>query len=114
MQMQLWLINFTKEADLMNREDVIKGLKEGDFGRMTSRELDAMLVRTGHEQKIRKMALDLKLARPEEIAIMTSLDVCKMILKAGYEVLDPGEEGFFLIKAEDIPEVMKKIWAISR
>ena len=81
---------------------------------MNERELDEKLTRTGHERKLRKMALDLHLAKPEEIATMTSLDVCKMILRSEYEVLEPGEEGFFLIKHEDVPEVMKKLWAISR
>ena len=81
---------------------------------MDAGDLDRKLIRTGHERKLRQMAVDLALEKPEKIAVMTSLDVCQLIVDNGYMILDPGEEGFFLVRSDDMNAILRNVWRICR
>ena len=53
---------------------------------MTGRELEDKLNYLGMERKLRKLALEKKLETAEKIAVMTTTEVCDLVLKE-YEVV---------------------------
>lgn len=80
---------------------------------MTARDLSEKLNYLGMVRGIRKLALDDKLAAAEEIAVMTEIEVCELILKK-YDVVytEPDEIGF--MEKEKYAEYQKYLKEISR
>ena len=53
---------------------------------MTGRELEDKLNYLGMERKLRKLALEKKLETAEKIAVMTTTEVCDLVLKESEEI----------------------------
>ena len=72
---------------------------------MEGKELSEMLYYSGMEKDVRKLALKDKMASAEDIAIMSKLEVCNLIVKK-YEVV-MNEECVLLIPKDKIIEFSK-------
>jgi len=55
----------------------------------------------GEERAARKILIEDKLAKPEEVAIMTCVEVCEKLLEE-YEVVSCEEEDITIVKKEDM------------
>lgn len=80
---------------------------------MTGRELSEKLNYLGMERGIRKLALDDKIATAEEIAIMSKMEVCELIVKE-YKVVSSETEEIRLVHKDKITEYNKLVKVISR
>lgn len=80
---------------------------------MDGRELSEMLLYTGMEKDARKLALRDKMASPEDIAVMSEIEVCDLIVKK-YEVVMNEKERVLLISKDKIPEFNKMAIYLNR
>lgn len=82
---------------------------------MIGEDLNELLIHKGMMRAIRKLAIKDKLANIEDIALMTTTEVCELILQ-DYELLyvDDDEEEIGLVKKENIDKVKSLIELISR
>lgn len=80
---------------------------------MTGRELSEKLHYLGMEKGIRKLALEDKMATAEEIAVMSEIEVCDLIVEE-YVVVFSEYENLGLVHKDKIGEYNKLIKLISR
>jgi hypothetical protein len=80
---------------------------------MTGRELNGRLNYIGMSRAIRKLALDDKLATAEELAVMTEIDVCDLIVK-DYVVVYSESDEIGLVRKDMIEEYNTLLKVISR
>lgn len=80
---------------------------------MTGRELKEKLNYIGMERRIRKLALDEEMETAENIALMTSYEVCNLIAKK-YEVVYSENDKIGLVHKEKMEEYSKLVKIISR
>lgn len=80
---------------------------------MTGRELSEKLIYIGMERNIRRLALEKKLATAEEIAVMSEIEVCALILEE-YTVVYAESEEIGLVANSEIDECNKLLNRISR
>lgn len=85
------------------------------YGRkvMTGRELKNKLNYSGMEKSVRRLALDSKLATAEEIATMTSIEVCNLIV-ANYTVVYAEADEIGLVPTNKLDEYNSLLKCISR
>ena len=80
---------------------------------MDARELDGKLCYLGMEKDARKILIDEKIKKPEEVAIMTSVEVCDELLKY-YTVVSCEDEDITIVKNEDIETYNSIVKCLSR
>ena len=80
---------------------------------MTGRELEDKLNNLGMSRALRKLALDDKMATSEELAVMTELDVCDLVV-GKYEVVYSESEEIGLVRKDKMEEYNKLVKIISR
>lgn len=80
---------------------------------MTGRELSDKLNYIGMERNIRRLALDSKLATAEEIALMTEIEVCNLIVE-NFAVAYAEAEEIGLVPIDKIDEYNRLVKYISR
>lgn len=80
---------------------------------MTGRDLSEKLNYTGMERGVRKLALEDKLAKPEEIAVMSEIEVCDLIVEK-YDIAFAENECIGLVKKDDAKEFYKMLKLIER
>lgn len=80
---------------------------------LTAREFVDVVTCTGQERAARKLLLGTGEFSPEQIAVMTSLDVMEEISKR-YFVLYSAGERIALVKPDDIQEVLGKLVFLDR
>lgn len=80
---------------------------------MTARELQNALGYVGMERNLRKLAINEKLSSVDNIATMSELDICDLVLKT-FEVVSTEEECVTLVKKEDLPAYKKMVKFINR
>lgn len=68
---------------------------------MDARELEYKMNYQGMERAARKILIDEKLAKPEEVAVMTCIEVCEELLKT-YDVVCCEDEEITIVKREDM------------
>ena len=82
-------------------------------GIMTGRDLANKLNYLGIEKNIRKLALDEKLATPENLAVMSIIEVCELVLEQ-YECVFSEDENIGLVRKDMMPEYKALIKIISK
>lgn len=80
---------------------------------MTGRELKDKLNYLGMSRALRKLALNDKMATSEELAVMTELDVCDLVV-GKYEVVYSEREEIGLVRKDKMEEYNKLVKIISR
>lgn len=80
---------------------------------MTGRELKDKLNYLGMSRALRKLALNDKMATSEELAVMTELDVCDLVV-GKYEVVYSESEEIGLVRKDKMEEYNKLVKIISR
>lgn len=80
---------------------------------MDARTLDTKLNYLGMERAARKVLIDEKLAEAEEVAMMTSFDVCAKLLES-YEVVSCEDEDITIVKKEDMKTYNNIVRFLSR
>ncbi|WP_303168260.1 hypothetical protein [[Ruminococcus] lactaris] len=80
---------------------------------INGRELSEKLIYIGMERNIRRLALEKKLATAEEIAVMSEIEVCALILEE-YTVVYAESEEIGLVANSEIDEYNKLLNRISR
>lgn len=80
---------------------------------MTGRELKNKLNYIGMERSVRRLALDSKLATAEEIATMTSVEVCNLIVE-DYTVVYAEADEIGLVPTNKLDEYNSLLKRISR
>ena len=80
---------------------------------MTGRELSEKLIYIGMERNIRRLALEKKLATAEEIALMSEIEVCDLIVEE-YTVVYSEPEEIGLVANIEIDEYNKLLNRICR
>ena len=80
---------------------------------MTGRELNNKLNYIGMERSVRRLALDSKLATAEEIATMTSVEVCDLIVE-NYTVVYAEADEIGLVPPTKLDEYNSLLKRISR
>lgn len=80
---------------------------------MTGRELSDKLNYIGMERRIRQLALDSKLATAEEVAVMSEIEVCDLIVK-NYTVVYAEAEEIGLVPIDKMDEYNRLVKCISR
>lgn len=80
---------------------------------MTGRELSDKLNYIGMGRRIRQLALDSKLATAEEMAVMSEIEVCDLIMK-NYTVVYAEAEEIGLVPKDKMDEYNKLVKCISR
>lgn len=80
---------------------------------MTGRDLKNKLNYSGMEKSVRRLALDSKLATAEEIATMTSIEVCNLIV-ANYTVVYAEADEIGLVSTNKLDEYNSLLKRISR
>ena len=80
---------------------------------MDGRDLANKLNYIGMERGIRKLALDDKVATAEEIAVMSEIEVCDLIVKE-YTVVYSENEEIGLVKKDKVAEYNALVKVISR
>lgn len=68
---------------------------------MDARTLESKMNYLGEEKAARKILIEDGLAKPEEVAIMTCVEVCQKLLE-NYEVVSCEEEDITIVKKEDM------------
>ena len=66
-----------------------------------SRTLESKMNYLGMEKCARKILIDEKLAKAEEVAVMTCVEVCMKLLET-YEVVSCEDENITIVKKEDM------------
>lgn len=69
--------------------------------KMDARELESKMGYLGMERAARKILIEEKLAKAEEVAIMTCIEVCEKILEH-YEVVSCEDEDITIVKSDDM------------
>ena len=80
---------------------------------MTGRDLQENLNYIGMERGIRRLAIKEKLAKTEEVAVMSTNEVCNLIAQE-YVNLSSESEELILVKKENIEKVETLIERIRR
>ena len=80
---------------------------------MTGRDLQENLNYIGMERGIRRLAIKEKLAKTEEVAVMSTNEVCNLIAQE-YVILSSESEELILVKKENIEKVETLIERIRR
>lgn len=80
---------------------------------MTGRELTDKLIYIGMEKDARKLALRDKMSPAEEIAVMSEIEVCDMIVEK-YEVVMCESEDILLIPKDKMKEFNQMAVYLSR
>lgn len=80
---------------------------------MSGRDIQDKLNYLGMERGIRELAIREKLAKLEEIATMSELEVCDLIAKE-YDIFSSEAEELVLVKKENVEKVEKLIERICR
>ena len=68
---------------------------------MDARTLEGKMNYLGMERAARKVLIDEKLAKAEEVAMMTCVEVCGKLLES-YEVVSCESENITIVKEEDM------------
>ena len=80
---------------------------------MDSRELESKMNYLGMERSARKILIDEKLAKVEEVAVMTCVEVCAKLLET-YEVVSCESEDITIVKKEDMNTYNNIVRYLSR
>ena len=80
---------------------------------MDARNLDNRLIYTGMERCARKILIDEKLATVDEVACMTSVEVCEKLLEH-YEVVSCEVEKITIVKHENMSTYNAIVRNLSR
>ena len=80
---------------------------------MTGRELLDKLNYLGMERGVRELALEEKLESAEKIAVMSTLEVCELILDT-YELVYSEDEELGLVRNDKMKEYTALVKIISR
>lgn len=80
---------------------------------MTARELSDKLIYTGMVKELRRLAMDEKMAKPEEIAVMTTFEVCELIVEQ-YAVVYTETEEVGLVRKDRLVEYNAMLKRITR
>ena len=80
---------------------------------MDARELDRKMSYLGMERDARKLLIAEKLATADEVAIMTSVEVCSKILET-YEVVSCEDEDITIVKHDDMDTYNSIVRFLSR
>lgn len=80
---------------------------------MDGRELSDRLNYAGMERAVRKLAVDEKLATAEEIAVMTTHEVCDLVSKT-YKMVYAESEEIGLVRNKDLLKYNELVTVISR
>lgn len=80
---------------------------------MTGRELDNKFLYIGMEKDARRLALRDKMAPAEEIAVMSGIEVCNLIVEK-YEVVMCESENILLIPEDKMTEFNQMAVFLSR
>lgn len=81
--------------------------------KLSPRDLENCLNYTGMEKDLRKIAIKNKLDKVENIAVMTTYDICELILKS-YCVVFTEEERIGLVKKENLSAFKNLMEIVSR
>lgn len=80
---------------------------------MDARTLENKMNYLGMERAARKVLIDEKLAKAEEVAVMTCVEVCGKLLES-YEVVSCEDEDITIVKKEDIETYNNIVRFLSR
>ncbi len=80
---------------------------------MDARILNNKMIYLEMERDARKLLINEKLAKVEEVAVMTSLDVCEKLLET-YEVVSCENEDITIVKKEDMKTYNNIVKSLSR
>ena len=80
---------------------------------MDARILNNKIIYLEMERDARKLLINEKLAKVEEVAVMTSLDVCEKLLET-YEVVSCENEDITIVKKEDMKTYNNIVKSLSR
>ena len=68
---------------------------------MDARELENKMGYIGMEKSARKILMNEKLAKPEEVAVMSCIEVCEKLLET-YDVVCCDDEEITIVRREDM------------
>jgi enolase len=80
---------------------------------MDARTLENKMNYLGMERAARKVLIDEKLAKAEEVAMMTCVEVCEKLLES-YEVVSCEDEDITIVKKEDMKTYNDIVRFLSR
>ena len=80
---------------------------------MDARTLENKMNYLGMERAARKVLIDEKLAKAEEVAVMTCVEVCGKLLES-YEVVSCEDEDITIVKKEDMETYNAIVRFLSR
>jgi enolase len=80
---------------------------------MDARTLENKMNYLGMERAARKVLVDEKLAKAEEVAVMTCVEVCRKLLES-YEVVSCEDEKITIVKKEDMKTYNDVVRFLSR
>ncbi len=80
---------------------------------MDARSLENKMNYLGMERAARKILIDEKLAKAEEVAVMTCVEVCGKLLES-YEVVSCEDEDITIVKKEDMETYTGIVRFLSR
>lgn len=82
---------------------------------MTARELESCIMRTGQERALRKLCIDSEMAKMEDVATMSTLDVCEAVAKS-FELVGvcDGGDRILLVSKRDEGALWKLLKPIDR
>ncbi len=80
---------------------------------MDARTLESKMNYLGMEKAARKILVDEKLAKAEDVAMMTCVEVCEKLLET-YEVVSCENEDITIVKKEDMKTYNNIVKFLSR
>ena len=80
---------------------------------MVGRDLSEKLLYTGMERAVRRLALKDELDTVENIAVMSELEICDLVMQY-YEIVYAENENIGLVRNKDMDEYEKLVKIISR
>lgn len=80
---------------------------------MTGRELCEKLNYIGMERSLRQIAIDDKIAPVEKLAVMTTEEVCSLVVEK-YEVVRTESECIELVRISDLPKYEKALSEVNK
>lgn len=80
---------------------------------MDARTLESKMNYLGMERDARKILIDEKLAKAEEVAVMTCVEACAKLLET-YEVVSCESENITIVKKEDMETYNNIVKLLSR